>query len=70
MTELSRREWMERIRQHVACMAALTMSLLGGWSEMTNEDKQKELENIKGEMDTILVMIRGRFMFNGKDEHK
>lgn len=70
MTQPSRYEWMERIRQHVACMAALTMSLLGGWSEMTNEDKQKELENIKGEMDTILTMIKARFVFNGDSEKK
>lgn len=68
MAEITRAEWMERIKQHVMCMAALTMALLGNWGETPNEDKQKALENIKGEMDTILSMIKGRFMFNGKDK--
>lgn len=63
MAEPSRKEWMERIKQHVACMTAMLLSLMGEWGEMSNEDKQKALENVKGEMDTILTMIKGRFMF-------
>lgn len=66
MAEITRAEWMERIKQHVMCMAALTMALLGNWGEMPNEEKQKALEEIKGEMDTILTMIKSRFLFNGK----
>lgn len=65
--KITRREWMERIRQHVMCMAAQVMALLGDWSGMPNEDKQKALESIKGELDTIITMIKSRFLFNGGD---
>lgn len=65
MGEITRTEWMERIKQHVMCMAALLMALLGDWSEMPNEEKQKALEEIKGEIDTAITMIKSRFMFNG-----
>lgn len=64
--EITRSEWIERIKQHVMCMAALLMALLGDWSEMPNEEKQKALEEIKGEIDTAITMIKSRFMFNGK----
>lgn len=65
--EITRSEWIERIKQHVMCMAALLMALLGDWSEMPNEEKQKALEEIKGEIDTAITMIKSRFMFNGKN---
>lgn len=68
MGEITRTEWMERIKQHVMCMAALLMALLGDWSEMPNEEKQKALEDIKGEIDTAITMIKSRFMFNGKKD--
>lgn len=64
--EITRSEWIERIKQHVMCMAALLMALLGDWSEMPNEEKQKALEEIKGEIDTAITMIKSRFMFNGR----
>ena len=60
---ITRREWMEHIRGVVANTAALILVLMDGWLEMTNEDREEAMHEIKGKVDTILTMIKARHVF-------
>jgi hypothetical protein len=61
-------EWLERIKQHIVCLGATIMHLLGGWTSLTNEEKQKQIESMLAEMRTIATMIQNRHLFNGNDK--
>lgn len=63
MSNITRREWMKHIFGTVADTAALIIALLDDWDEMPDADKQEAVEAIKGKIDTILTMIKGRHIF-------
>jgi len=66
-TDITRREWLERIRQHIICLSATIMHLLGGWYSLTDEARQEQAEMILAEMRTILTMIQSRHLFSSEE---
>lgn len=63
MSNITRRQWMEHIRRHVTDTAAMIVALLDDWPEMSNEDRETAMHEIKGKVDTVLTMLKGRHVF-------
>ena len=64
--KILRREWIERIRQHLAKTTAMCVSLLGDWHGISDADKEDSLLVIQAEIKTIITMMQGRFVFKEK----
>lgn len=63
--DITRREWLERIRQHIICLSATLMHLLGSWYSLTDEARQEQAEMILAEMKTVITMLQSRHLFRG-----
>lgn len=67
MTSITRREWLERIRQHLICLSAMEMHLIGEWYSLSDEERERQAEVILGEMKTIIKMIKSIHLFEDSD---
>lgn len=60
---ITRREWLERIRQHFIFLNAMEMHLIWEWYNLSDEDREKQAEVVFAEMKTIITMIKSIHLF-------
>lgn len=67
MASITRREWLDRIRQHLVYTSKTITHLVSEWHSLPDDKKEARAEIILAEMRTIITMMKSRQIFGDDD---